>query len=211
VNRGWLMAHVDRFAGVIFDYGGVLASHQTEEDKRRLATLVGVSEPLFSELYWADRAGYDRGDVSATEYWHEIGQKAGKPLTDETITKIVDCDSRSWMRFNREMYVFAHGLGRRGIRIAILSNMPRDLGEAIQADGFGFSGFDPVTLSYEVRAAKPQAAIYDECLEGIGTKPGKTLFLDDRAENVSAAQALGIQALQFTFPEEMLKRLNGTP
>jgi putative hydrolase of the HAD superfamily len=88
--------------------------------------------------------------------------------------------------------------------------MPRDLGEAIQEDGFGFSGFDPVTLSYEVRAAKPQPEVYKDCLEGIATKPGETLFLDDRAENVSAAQALGIQAMQFTFPEEMLKRLNGS-
>jgi putative hydrolase of the HAD superfamily len=114
------------------------------------------------------------------------------------------------MRFSREMYAFAHGLRQRGIRIAILSNMPRDLGEAIQADGFGFSGFDAVTLSYEVRTAKPEAAIYNDCLEGIGTKPGETLFLDDRAENVSAAQALGIQAMQFTLPEEMLKRLNGS-
>jgi putative hydrolase of the HAD superfamily len=203
------MAHVDRFAGVIFDYGGVLASHQTEDDKRRLANLAGVPAPLFGELYWADRARYDRGDISAVEYWHEIGQKTGKPLTDKTIAQMVDCDSRSWMKFNREMYVFAHGLGRRGIRIAILSNMPRELGEAIQADGFGFSGFDPVTLSYEVRAAKPQPAIYNECLKDIGTRPGETLFLDDRAENVKAAQALGIQAMEFTFPEEMLKRLNG--
>jgi len=203
------MAHVDRFAGVIFDYGGVLASHQTEEDKRRMTKLAGLPEPQFGELYWADRARYDRGDISALEYWHEIGQRAGKPLTDGKIAQIVDCDSRSWMKFNREMYVFAHGLRQRGIRIAILSNMPRDLGEAIYAGGFGFSGFDFVTLSYEVRAAKPQPAIYKDCLAGIGTRPGETLFLDDRAENISAAQALGIQAMQFSVPEEMLKRLNG--
>jgi putative hydrolase of the HAD superfamily len=203
------MAHVDRFAGVIFDYGGVLASHQTEDDKRRLAKLAGVPSERFAELYWADRARYDRGDISAVEYWHEIGRQAGKLPTDEGITRIIDCDCRSWMRFNREMYVFAHELSRRGIRIAILSNMPRELGEAIYADGFGFSGFDPVTLSYEVRAAKPQPAIYNDCLQGIGTRAGETLFLDDRAENVSAAQALGIQAIEFTHPEEMLKRLNG--
>lgn len=203
------MAHVDRFTGVIFDYGGVLAKHQTVEDARHVAALAGIPALLLGELYWADRLRYDRGDISAVEYWDQIGEKAGKPLTDKAIAQIIDSDCRSWMKFNREMYDFAHGLRRRGIRIAILSNMPRDLGEAIQADGFGFSGFEPVTLSYEVRATKPQPEIYKDCLAGIGTKPKETLFLDDRAENVSAAQALGIQAMQFTFPEEMLKRLNG--
>jgi putative hydrolase of the HAD superfamily len=204
------MALVDRFAGVIFDYGGVLAAHQTEEDTEHMAELAGIPVGEFSDLYWADRPAYDRGDLTATQYWNDVGRRAGKPLSVEAIASIVKFDCHAWMRFHREVYDFAHGLKQRGIRTAILSNMPRDLGEAIIAGGYGFAGFDPVTLSYEVRAAKPQPAIYNDCLGRLGTKAGETLFLDDRGENIRAAQALGIQGIRFTFPEEMLKRLNGS-
>lgn len=203
------MALVDRYRGVIFDYGGVLVAHQTEEESREMAELTGIPAAVFGELYWADRAGYDRGDVSGVDYWREIGRRAGKALAEPTITEVIAIDARSWMHFYPEMYAFARGLRQRGIRTGVLSNMPLELGEAIKADGFGFAGFDHITLSYEVRAAKPEAAIYRHCVEGLGTKYAETLFLDDRAENVSAAGAIGLGAMRFTHPGEMLARLNG--
>ena len=203
------MALVDRYSGVIFDYGGVLVSHQTEDDARQMADLAGISASVFGELYWVDRPGYDRGDVSGLDYWRAIGRKAGKNLSDETIHAVIERDSRSWMHFYPEMYSFAHGLRKRGIRIGILSNMPLELGEAIKAGAFGFEGFDHITLSYETRSAKPEPAIYHHCIEGLGTRPAETLFLDDRAENVNAARALGIDSLLFTAPPEVLSRLNG--
>jgi putative hydrolase of the HAD superfamily len=102
-NRRWLMAHVDSFAGVIFDYGGVLALHQTEDDAQNLASLAGIAGPLLGKLYWEARIVYDRGDVSGVEYWRAIGQRAGKPLANETIAQIIDYDCCSWMKFSREM------------------------------------------------------------------------------------------------------------
>ncbi len=201
------MALVDRFAGVIFDYGGVLASHQTEEDAARLAETAGIDAARFHELYWGDRHAYDRGDVSGTSYWMRIGQLGGHVLDDATIQMLIGLDSRSWMHFFKEMYEFVAQLRAAGKRVAVLSNMPLELGEAIKAGGFGFSGFDHVTLSYEVRSAKPEAPIYRHCLDGLGTPAAETLFLDDRIVNIQGAKALGIDGLQFSTPAEMLPRL----
>jgi putative hydrolase of the HAD superfamily len=203
------MALVDRFAGVIFDYGGVLVSHQTKDDVEQLAGIAGIDAARLNELYWADRLGYDKGDVLGVDYWAHIGRLARHPLDGAAIHNLIDFDSRSWMKFHRDMYAFVAELRAGGKRVAVLSNMPRDLGEAIKRDGFGFTGFDHVTLSYEVRSAKPEVAIYQHCLNGIGTPAGRTLFLDDRIENIRAAQALGIEALQFSTPAEMLPKLRG--
>jgi putative hydrolase of the HAD superfamily len=203
------MALVDRFAGVIFDYGGVLAAHQTEDDAEHLAKTAGIDSGRFQELYWSHRLDYDRGDVTGPNYWRRIGSLAGCILDDATIQALIDLDSRSWMNFMQPMYEFVTQLRGAGKRLAVLSNMPHELGEAIKAQGFGFAGFDHVTLSYEIRSAKPEAQIYEECLQGIGTRAEETLFLDDRIVNIEGAKALGIDALVFSTPSEMLPKLLG--
>jgi len=54
-----------------------------------------------------------------------------------------------------------------------------------------------------VHLAKPEAAIFQACLKVVGSKPEECLFIDDRADNVEAAQALGMRAVRFVSVEEM--------
>ena len=51
--------------------------------------------------------------------------------------------------------------------------------------------------------AKPDPAIYRYVLKKLGTRPGETLFLDDKLVNVEAARALGMKALEFTTVEQL--------
>lgn len=55
--------------------------------------------------------------------------------------------------------------------------------------------FDLVVMSNEVSLAKPAAEIYALALELLEVAPAATIFVDDRQENVAAAQALGIAGL----------------
>jgi FMN phosphatase YigB (HAD superfamily) len=54
-----------------------------------------------------------------------------------------------------------------------------------------------------VHLAKPEAAIFHACLKAVRSRPEECLFIDDRAENVEAARALGMQALQFTSVQKL--------
>lgn len=54
--------------------------------------------------------------------------------------------------------------------------------------------FDGTLTSFEVKAVKPDRAIFDEAARRWGIEPGETLFLDDSAANVEAARRLGWQA-----------------
>jgi 2-haloacid dehalogenase len=58
--------------------------------------------------------------------------------------------------------------------------------------------FDGIVVSGAVRAAKPDRRIYEALLERHGLEPASVVFIDDVAENVAAAQALGIRSIQFT-------------
>jgi len=201
------MARVNSYDGYIFDYGGVLAHHQKDADQARLAELTTIPKERFSSLYWDTRLDYDKGSVTAAEYWRNIGREANKTLAASVIEQIVDADNESWMHFDQAMWDWIGELRAAGKRVAMLSNMPRDLGEALASKTDRLRAFDHVTVSYEIRSVKPEPAIYEHCLAGIGTAPERTIFFDDRIANVQGAEALGIRAIEFLNRDDVLSRL----
>jgi len=52
-------------------------------------------------------------------------------------------------------------------------------------------------ISSDVRARKPDRAIYEHLLVATGYRPAEILFVDDRETNIAAAAAVGIPAVQF--------------
>ena len=191
----------------MLDYGGVLAHHQTDSAQAKLAQIAGLPKDLLTELYWSERPDYDRDVISGIEYWNIVGRRSGTALSERTIQELIDFDNSSWMQFDSVMWEWVDQLHAAGKRVGLISNMPRDLGEALKSRTQKLSNFDQVTLSYEIRALKPEPAVYEHCLEGLDTPPEQTLFLDDRIENVQGAELLGIRAIQFTSRDDILLRL----
>ncbi len=111
------------------------------------------------------------------------------------------------MRYDPAMWEWLDQLRAGGKKIAILSNMPLDLGEALKSRTRKLDSFDQVTLSYEVHSIKPEPAIYEHCLDGLGVTPEQTLFFDDRIANVQGAELLGIRSIQFTSRDEVFLRV----
>jgi putative hydrolase of the HAD superfamily len=201
------MALINECDGFIFDYGGVLAHHQTDADQAKMAALAGVDAERFTACYWSDRDRYDKGAATSFEYWSGIGRCSGASLSEATIDQLIELDNASWMQFDSVMWEWVEQLRLAGKRVAMLSNMPRELGEALRSRTDRLTCFDQVSLSYEVHAIKPEPAIYEHCLSGLGTAPEKTLFLDDRIANVQGAELLGVRAIQFTSRDEVLLRV----
>ncbi len=203
------MALVSDFDGFIFDYGGVLVFQQTEEDQAAMAAIAKIAPEQFAELYWADREEYDKGAVSTAKYWGDIAAAAGVKLNADQIQALTDLDTESWMKYDPVMWDWITELRRAGKRVGMLSNMPADLGLALRSRTDRLSVFDQVTLSFDVGAVKPDAVIYEQCLEGLGTPPERTLFLDDRIANVQGAEVLGMRAIQFTDRDDVLLKIRG--
>ena len=62
-------------------------------------------------------------------------------------------------------------------------------------------------LSYEVGARKPQRAIFEIAMARAGVPPERSAFIDDVVEHVTAARALGIDAVQFTGAADLRRWL----
>jgi 2-haloacid dehalogenase len=70
-----------------------------------------------------------------------------------------------------------------------------------------FGRFRDIVVSGDEKLVKPDPAIYELALARFGLAPGDALFIDDRADNIAAAQALGIVGHVFTDAATLRARL----
>jgi putative hydrolase of the HAD superfamily len=196
-----------RITTVIFDFGYVLSLPPQPSDYQRLAGLAGIDGEPFDKIYWDKRADYDRGTIDGPAYWRRIAATAGKEFTSAQIDSLIAADIAIWMRANPVMMKWVRALKSRGVKIAVLSNMPIEISSYMRQYAPWFRDFDYVCFSAEVRLAKPEAAIFHACLKVVQARPAECLFIDDRAENVEAARALGMQALKFVSVQELAAEL----
>jgi putative hydrolase of the HAD superfamily len=189
---------------VIFDFGGVLCFHPSEDRFALIAELFGISTPDLLRLFWAHRIGYDAGLVDSRAYWTQIAEAAGTRMDDALLRTLVKYEIELWNNYDQRILRWAAHLRACGIRTAILSNLPRVLGEALrQTPGF-LDPFDHVTFSYELKIVKPEPGIYHDAIRGVGVSPSEALFLDDKPENVEGARAVGLQAEIYSTWETFL-------
>jgi putative hydrolase of the HAD superfamily len=119
-------------------------------------------------------------------------------------------DARMWTTQNPDMLAWQLKLKERGFLTAILSNMGDNVLENMQREFDWLSRFDVLVWSYQLRMAKPDPAIYLHVLRELNTRPEETLFLDDKLDNILAARALGIQAIQFSSVQQLRDDLIAT-
>ena len=184
-------------SAVILDYGQVLACCPTAAEFGRMAEMFHVSFELFYELWEASRGSYDRGDFTAEEYWLKLAAETNTSLDSRQIEILRKVEVEIWSHLNPGMLDWVSQLHAAGIKTGLLSNMPWDLVTHVRSNCKWMENFTFKTLSAEVRLIKPDPAIYEHTLHGLGVSAAEALFVDDREINVRAAAALGMNAIQF--------------
>jgi putative hydrolase of the HAD superfamily len=182
---------------VILDYGLVLARCPTVEEFGRLAEMFNVSFDPFYELWEASRGPYDRGDLTAEEYWLNLAGQTNTSLDLGQIEILRKIEVEIWVHPIPGMFDWVSQLLAAGFKTGLLSNMPWDLVNHLRTNCRWMENFTFKTLSAEVRLIKPDPAIYEHTLHGLGASAAETLFVDDREPNIRAARALGMHAIQF--------------
>lgn len=181
---------------VIFDIGMVLVNFCWQDMFKELGlegeTLEAVADATVRSPLWQD---FDRGTwptqelirrfvANAPEYKAEI------ELVFQNMDKIVTLYdySMDWIR----------QLKADGYRVYVLSNIP----ELVHLDNLDdklrfLKEVDGAVLSYQEQLLKPDHRIYEVLCERYGIVPEQAVFFDDRLENVEAARACGLNAIQF--------------
>jgi putative hydrolase of the HAD superfamily len=181
---------------LILDFGEVLTRPQSRDSVERLAALVDLSVDDFVARYWRHRPDYDNG-LAVGEYWRRVLERSDAP-PEPLLRELIAGDAASWTDYRSEVWDAAARYRARGHRTAMLSNgVPEIIGQ-VRAERRLEDWFDTVIVSCEVGCCKPDPAIYQLCLDRLAEPAAQTLFVDDRAENLEAAESIGLQTLQFT-------------
>lgn len=192
--------------GVIFDYGMVISNPADPAAQDRMIAVSGLSREELDRCYWRHRHDYDLG-LTGQVFWQKVASDAGISFTPEQISDLIESDILMWTSLNEEMLAWVIALQNAGFRTAILSNMVWELMEYMRQEFGWLAHFQHHTWSCELGIGKPDPAIYLHTCEKLDVLPSETLFLDDKHENVAAAEKVGLQAIQFSSVDQLRKDL----
>lgn len=181
---------------VIFDVGTVLVH---EEPVERLLDA------------WHARSGVPVEDLADAIAANDpvdfaVGRVTERHMADELATRfsLAPDQVEAWMAdfwdwycgtSNEMVRSYARSL-RPQFRTAILSNS-FDGARREEERRLRFQeDFDPIVYSHEVGLAKPDPRVFEYTLKALGCTAREVAYVDDRSENVEAASALGIRAMQ---------------
>jgi len=193
---------------VLFDYGGVVSHPPADEDLALLAAAADAPVTALMDVYWAWRRAYDLAELDAPGYWRQVGHGLGRDYSDTEIAELIRLDRAAWLRLQAGTVALIEDLAAAGRPLALLSNAPDELAEAISE--LPIAGrFGHLIFSCQLKSAKPDPECYDRALACLGARADEVIFIDDRGENVAAAAALGLQAVHFTSASEVRAAVAG--
>ncbi|QVQ53527.1 HAD family phosphatase [Spiractinospora alimapuensis] len=181
---------------IIFDYGEVLSRPQSSTTKRHMEDISGVGAADFWAAYWSLRRPYDEGQP-ATEYWRAVAAEVGTEWTPAQLQSLWAADLGGWLDLDPRGVELLDTLTARETPLVLLSNAPRDLAAALRHSP-ALSGFHTLFFSGELGLAKPDPLIYDHVMRELAIPAEHALFVDDREENILAADRRGIRTHHFT-------------
>jgi len=148
---------------LLCDYGGVLSLPQPSDDRVLLEEEAGRFGSDFWATYWKYRPDYDRGHTPVVEYWSAV---LGHRPQRHKLDRLIGRDVAGWLHPNLETLAATERAAMRGLRLAILSNAPHEVAEAID-DAAWFATFSPRLFSCRLGMNKPERGIYAAALKGV--------------------------------------------
>lgn len=184
-------------SAIVLDFGNVITLPPDEGAFDRMAGVLASDAADFRAAYAASRSEYDRGVLSAHEYWRLVGQALGRVPSIADIEELRSLDVAAWFRFDPAMVEWITAIRPLVRHLALLSNINDDGVEALRRMAPWLGTFDTLVLSCEHKVVKPGAAIFGLLVDRLGVEPGDCLFVDDLEANVEGARAAGLNAHRY--------------
>ncbi|NPU96754.1 MAG: HAD family phosphatase [Candidatus Omnitrophica bacterium] len=190
---------------IIFDLGNVLITFNpiefltqllNDDEKAGLCYSLIIQSPEWREL--------DRGKISVEQ------AKSNYIERQPALREAVELFFQHWLSMFQpieETVTLLDELRAAGYRLYVLSNIIRESYEDLRARLTFWDRFEGVVVSYALKTAKPEPAIYHYLLDHYHLNPNECLFIDDMEPNVAGALAVGIPAVQFRSVEDLRRIL----
>ncbi|MEZ4659792.1 MAG: HAD family phosphatase [Caldilineaceae bacterium] len=178
---------------IIFDLGRVLIDYDHAQTLAGVAAISRVTVDEIRRLTAGDvGAKLGVGQMRAREFYDYLVKQAG---VDANFDAFIHAYAAGIAR-NETALAYSRLLRLRPqLKVGVLSNTNEAHVLWLRQYLPELREFDNVIMSNEVGLAKPDAAIYELALAGLQAEAAQAIFIDDLAENVRGARALGMAGI----------------
>jgi len=186
---------------VLFDIGGVLGSNGWDREQRsEVLQHFGVDEQDFQYRHEETVGALEAGQISLDEYLDVTVFCDGRDFSREEFKALMFAQSEPWP----DSIALARALAESGeVRLATLNNESEELNEH-RIREFGLREIFPTFFtSCWLRTRKPTHEIYTRVLGMTQADPARTVFIDDRIQNLNPAAAIGIKTIRYESASQL--------
>ena len=178
----------------LFDIGGVLGTNGWDHEQRAAAIdKFGLEADDFQYRHEETNGALEAGQISLDEYLDVTVFCVPRTFSPDEFKAFMLAQSAPWP----ESIAVVRDLAQSGVRMATLNNESAELNDH-RIRLFGLRAIFPTFFSScWLGVRKPTRRIYERVLGMTQADPSRTLFVDDRPQNLSPAAALGVQTIHF--------------
>lgn len=178
---------MNRVKVILFDFSGVIVTDGFWKwMKEHIPDKVEIARDFFKEKI----VKWDRGDISVREEVQKFAEMINVPF--ETIWQgTIDNFTP-----NTELLRVIVSLKSK-YKIVIFSNFPNELFNELKEKHKLEHYFDEFFISSDYHLVKPEPKIYQVVLSELKIQSNECVFIDDKEENVEAAEKLGISSILY--------------
>ncbi len=185
---------------VFFDIGGVLGTNGWDSEQRAAAAARYDLGPEFEGRHKEIAGDWELGRISTQEYLDIAVFYEPRAFTREAFYTCMLEQSRPFP----ETIALARRVASAGtVRLFTLNNESSELNQH-RIEAFGIRDlFDAFLSSCWLGLRKPTGRFFDAALAIAQAPPERSLFIDDRPQNLAPAEARGMRTIHYTSPERL--------
>lgn len=192
-----------RYDSIICDLGDVLFTWSPPSSN---AIPPKTLREIFSSATWFE---YEKGRVSQQTCYDRLGHELS--LNPSDIRKAMEdsCASLKWDKNLAGFFRELRDANREAVRIFAMSNISQPDYEVLRSisSDMDWSIFDGIFTSFAAGRRKPELGFYRYTLSQASLDPTRTIFIDDKLENVLSARSQGLRGLVYRNFTELKQSL----
>jgi len=194
------------FDVILFDIGGVLLTNGWDHQERAaVVEQFRLDAAAFEEHHARAFEAWERGEISLDEYLDAVVFYEPRSFTHEEFFHAICAQSKALP--DGAMCILKELAASDKCMIGALNNEARETHE-FRVEEFGLRQYLRFTFtSCYMGIRKPDPQIYRRALGILGKRAERSLFIDDRLENVAAAASVGMKAIRFTGADALRRDL----
>ncbi len=184
---------MERIESVVFDWGGVLIDDPAPGLIRYCAQALGVTKEDYIRAHNKFAADFQKGLIDEDMFWERIcGElKVSKP---KVLSLWADAFKAAYAP-REDMFSLAERLRKNGYKTALLSNTEAPAMEYFHT--LKYNMFNVLVFSCAEGTRKPEREIYELTVRRLGSRAGKSVFIDDKPEYINGATEAGLKTILF--------------